>query len=123
MAVFATVGTLAIAPTPAGADKVAPGSVYKGKYRWDGNRDKFRIKTFKSGNRGRFTLRCAGVVREEFLIRKDEFKIEFGATEVLFKGKGRFVRKGRIRGEILRIDTEGAECLPGGRFSGAIADV
>jgi len=121
--VFATVGALAIVPTAAGADKVAPGSVYKGKYRWDGKRDKFRIKTFERGNGGKFTLRCAGVVRQEFQIRKDEFKIEFGATELLVKGKGRFARKGRVRGEISKIDTDGAECLAGGRFSGGIADV
>jgi hypothetical protein len=121
--VFATVGALAIVPTTAGADKVAPGSVYKGKYRWDGKRDKFRIKTFERGNGGKFTLRCAGVVRQEFQIRQDEFKIEFGATELLVKGKGRFARKGRVRGEISKIDTDGAECLAGGRFSGAIADV
>ena len=121
--VLAAVGTLAIVPTTAGADKVAPGSVYKGKYRWDGTRDKFRIKTFESGNGGKFTLRCAGIIREEFQIRKDEFKIEFGATELLLKGKGEFARRGRVRGEISMIDTEGAECEPGGRFSGSIADV
>lgn len=123
LVVFAAVGTLAIALPTAGADKVAPGSVYKGKYRWDGKRDKFRIKTFERGNGGKFTLRCAGVIREEFQIRKDEFKIEFGATELLVKGKGEFARRGRVRGEISMIDTEGAECLPGGRFSGVIADV
>jgi hypothetical protein len=120
--VFATVAALTIAPITAGADKVAPGSVYKGKYRWDGTRDKFRIKTFERGNGGKFTLRCAGVVRQEFQIRKDEFKIEFGATELLVKGKGRFARRGRVRGKISEIDTEGAECRPGGKFSGAIVD-
>jgi hypothetical protein len=120
--VFATVGALTIGPVTAGADRVAPGSVYKGKYSWDGTRDKFRIKTFERGNGGKFTLRCAGVVRQEFQIRKDKFKIEFGATELLVKGKGRFARRGRVRGEILMIDTEGAECRPGGRFSGEIVD-
>jgi hypothetical protein len=121
--VLATLGALAIASTTAGADRVAPGSVYKGKYRWDGTRDKLRIKILESGNAGKFTLRCAGLVREKFQIRKDEFKIEYGATEVLFKGKGRFARRGRVRGQISRIDTEGAECLPGGKFSGVIVDV
>ena len=121
--VLAATGTLAIAPTTAGADKVAPGSVYKGKYTWDGTREKFRIKTFESGNGGKFTLRCAGVIRQEFQIRRDEFKIELGATELLVKGKGRFARRNRVRGEISMIDTDGAECLPGGRFSGVVADV
>jgi hypothetical protein len=119
---FAAVGALAIAPTTSGAEKVAPGSVYKGKYRWDGTRDKFRIKVFESGNGGRFTLRCAGVVQQKFHIRRDEFKIELGATELLVQGKGEFGRKGRVRGEISKIDTEGAECRANGKFAGTIVD-
>jgi hypothetical protein len=119
---FATAGALAIGATAHGAEDVAPGSVYKGKYRWDGTRDKFRIKIFESGNGGKFTLRCAGMVGQEFQIRKDEFKVEFGATELLVQGKGEFARRGRVRGEISKIDTEGAECSPGGKFAGNTVD-
>lgn len=117
-------GVMSAAPASAGQANVAPGSVYKGTYTHAGIHDyKFRIKTFESGRGGAFTLRCAGVVREKIEIRRGEFKLEFGADEVLVKGKGKFKKDGVVEGEISKIDTNGAECLAPGEFAGVIADV
>jgi hypothetical protein len=124
-AVAAAVGVFGvIAVTPASAGKPAPGGVYKGQYEWDGMSDKMRIKVYENGTGGNFTLKCAGVSRAKFDINKrGKFKLEFGADEVLVEGKGKFGSKGRVRGEIDRIDTNGAECEDPGEFAAALADV
>jgi hypothetical protein len=125
IAIAAALGALAIvAATPASAGKPAPGGIYKMEYEWDGMLDKARIKVYESGTGGNFSLRCAGVNREKFEIKEDgTFKLKFGADAVLVKGEGRFGSKGRVRGEITKIATNGAECEAPGKFRGALADV
>lgn len=124
-AVAAAVGVFGVvAATPASAGKPAPGGVYKMEYEWDGMFDKARIKVYESGTGGNFSLKCAGVNRERFKIKDDgTFKLKFGADAVLVKGEGKFGSKGRVRGEISKIATNGAECAAPGKFRGALADV
>jgi hypothetical protein len=125
VAVLAMVGALAaVAATPASAGKPAPGGIYKGEYVWSGMSDKMRIKVYESGTGGNFSLKCAGVNRAKFDINnKGKFKIQFGADAVLVEGKGRFGSKGRVRGEINEINTDGAECNAPGEFAAVLADV
>jgi hypothetical protein len=124
-AVVAAVGVFGvIAVAPASAGQPVPGGVYKMEYEWDEMLDKARIKVFESGTEGNFSLKCAGVSRERFEIKDDgTFKLKFGADEVLVKGEGKFRSKGRVRGEISKIETNGAECAAPGKFRGALADV
>jgi hypothetical protein len=125
IAIAAALGAFAVvAATPASAGKPAPGGIYKMEYEWDGMLDKARIKVYESGTGGNFSLPCAGIRRDRFDIKEDgTFKLEFGADAVLVKGNGRFGSKGRVRGEIKKIDTNGAECAAPGKFRGALADV
>jgi hypothetical protein len=125
VAVAAAVGALAVvAATPASAGKPAPGGIYKGEYVWGGMSDKMRIKVYESGTGGNFSLKCAGVNRARFEINnRGKFKLEFGADAVLVEGKGKFGSKGRVRGEIDRIETNGAECDAPGEFAAVLADV
>lgn len=126
---FATVAAVVgvfgvVAAAPATAGKPAPGGIYKMEYEWDGMFDKARIKVYESGTGGNFSLPCAGVRRDRFEIKDDgTFKLEFGGDAVLVKGKGKFGSKGRVRGEMKKIDTNGAECAAPGKFRGALADV
>jgi hypothetical protein len=121
-AVVAALGVIAAAPASAG--KPAPGGVYKGEYVWSGMSDKMRIKVYESGTGGNVSLKCAGVNRAKFDINnRGKFKIQFGADAVLVEGKGKFGSKGRVRGEIDSIDTNGAECDAPGEFALVLADV
>ena len=124
-AVAAVAGAFAVvAATAATAGKPAPGGIYKMEYEWDTMLDKARIKVYESGTGGNFSLPCAGVRRDKFEIKDDgTLKLEFGADAVLVKGNGRFGSKGRVRGEITKIETNGAECAAPGKFRGALADV
>lgn len=119
----ATLGAFA-APASAGQANVAPGSVYKGNYNWGvAMADKFRVKTYQSGEGGNFSLRCAGITREKFTIENGKAKLEFGADAVLVKGNLEFRRKGTLEGEMKKIQTDGASCTAPGELVGGLADV
>jgi hypothetical protein len=114
---------ISVAPATAGQKDVVPGSVYKAEYVWNGMGYPLRVKTFASGKAGNFSLKCAGIQRERIEIAKGRFKIEFGADEVMVKGRGHFKPRNQIKGAIRKVITPGATCMGGGEFEGAVADV
>jgi hypothetical protein len=125
-----TVGVLAlvvalmatsVVPASAGQKNVVKDAVYKGEYVMNGVAYDFRIKTYKSGKGGNFSLKCAGIQRAKISIAKGKFKIEFGADEVMVKGRGHFRPNDEVKGAIRSIITPGATCMGGGEYEGIVA--
>ena len=115
-------GGMSAVPAVAGQSNVVPGSVYKGTYVSAGMEYKVRLKTFESGKSGNFSLKCAGITRERIEISKGKFKIEFGADEVMVKGRARFKQRNGLKGEITKVITPGHTCGTG-NFKAFVADV
>ena len=115
-------GAISVIPASAGQSDVVPGAVYKGQYTYLGMDYPFRIKTYESGKGGNFTLKCAGIQREKIQIAKGRFKIEFGADEVMVKGRGHFKPEDEVKGAIRQVLTSGATCMGGGEFEGIVLD-
>lgn len=112
---------IAVVPASAGQGNVVKDAVYKGEYVMSGVAYDFRIKTYKSGKGGNLSLKCAGIQREKIAIAKGKFKIEFGADEVMVKGRGHFRANDEVKGAIETIVTPGATCMGGGTYEGIVA--
>jgi hypothetical protein len=101
----------ALLAAPAGASAFSttavnpvPGGVYKGKL--ENQPDHVRIKVGDSGRHGRFTLRCAGVVRDPFSIQNGRFSV----ADPGFRARGRFPSRIRARGEVLELRESVSNC-------------
>jgi hypothetical protein len=93
----------------AAAVSPVPGGVYKGKL--ENQPDNVRLKVGDSGERGRFTLQCAGVRREGFRITDGTYRVvERAGGERVFEARGRFVSKTRTRGQVVSVRESGATC-------------
>ena len=121
-ALVLALGAMSAVPAVAGQSNVVPGSVYKGTYVSNSAEYKVRLKTYETGKSGNFSLKCAGITREKIQIEKGKFKIEFGADEVMVKGRARFKKHNELKGEITKVVTPGASCGTGD-FKAFVADV
>jgi hypothetical protein len=121
-ALVAALGVTSAVPAVAGQSNVVPGSVYKGTYVSNGMEYKVRLKTNDSGHGGKFSLKCAGITRERVEIEKGRIKLEFGADEVQVKGRARFKKNNRLKGEVTKVITPGHTCGTGD-FEAFVADV
>lgn len=121
LALVVAFAAISVVPAAAGQKNVVKDAVYKGEYVMSGVAYDFRIKTFKSGKGGNFSLKCAGIQREKISIAKGKFKIEFGADEVMVKGRGHFRANDEVKGAIDKIITPGATCMGGGTYEGIVA--
>jgi hypothetical protein len=122
LALVAAFAAISAVPASAGQKNVVKGAVYKGEYFSMGVEYPVRVKTYKSGKGGNFSLKCAGIQREKIDIAKGKFKIELGADEVMVKGRGHFKPNDEFAGAITKVITPGATCMGGGDFEGIVVD-
>ena len=123
MALVLALGAVAAIPASAGQSNVVSGAKYVAEYNpGAGMAYKVKIKVRGNGKVGVFTMKCAGIRREEIEIRRGKFKLAFGADEIQVKGRGHFLKNDQVKGAISKIVTPGATCAGGGDFFGAAVD-
>ena len=123
MVLVLSLGAVAAIPASAGQSNVVSGAKYEAEYNpGAGMAYKVKIKVRGNGKVGVFTMKCAGIRREEIEIRRGKFKLAFGGDEIQLKGRGHFLKNDQVKGAIDKIVTPGATCAGGGEFFGAAVD-
>lgn len=123
VALVLALGAVAAIPASAGQSNVVRGAKYEAEYNpGAGMAYKVKIKVRGSGKVGVFTMKCAGIRREEIEIQRGKFKLAFGGDEIQVKGRGHFLKNDQVKGAVDKIVTPGATCAGGGEFFGAAVD-